>query len=133
MSASRTPHLPHTSIPRLRADDPDTFTATPIRIGAYQLWFSCDAAAPSDRVTVCIDLGEPPDICLDDALHVMLGLCLHLPASLRGTVAQHPHTDQLIYRFAYPLHDDPSGARLVEALATLAAATATSAARWAMH
>jgi hypothetical protein len=132
MSASRTPLLPHASIPRLRPDEPDAFTAIPIRIGAYQLWFTSEFDTLIDSVTVCIDLGNPLELHLDDTLHLMLGLCLDLPASSRGAVVQHPRTGQLIYRFAYALHEDPSGEKLVDAMATLAA-SATAAANAVVH
>src|SRR5262249_25116587 len=105
----------------------------PLRIGAYELWFSFDTAdAPSDWVTVCIDLGEPTGVDLEATLHLMLGLCLDLPAASRGSVVPHPPTGRLIYRFAYALDNDPAGVRLVNAMAALAAAN-TAAAHWAVH
>lgn len=133
MSASRTPHLPHATVPHFRADDPAAFTAHPLRIGIYQLWFAFDALdGPSDSVTVCIDLGEPVGVDLEAALHLMLGLCLGLPAASRGSVVLHPPTGRLIYRFAYVLDDDPTGTRLVNAMAALAA-PATLSAHLAVH
>ena len=87
MSASRTPYLPTIDIPLLRAGEFFPFAAHPILIGAYQLWFTCDADANADHesVTVCIDLGKPLEINVDEALHVILGLCLGLPASSRAS------------------------------------------------
>jgi hypothetical protein len=132
MSASRTPYRPPTDGPLLRADELPAFAAHPILIGAYQLWFTCDEEAEPDSVTVYIDLGEPLSINIDEVLHVILGLCLGLPASSRGTVAQQPRTGTLVYRFAYLLHDDPTGARLIEGMAGLAAA-ATALSKWPVH
>ena len=134
MSASRTPYLPTIDIPLLRAGEFFPFAAHPILIGAYQLWFTCDADANADHesVTVCIDLGKPLEINVDEALHVILGLCLGLPASSRGVVAQQAHTGTLVYRFPYTLHDDPTGALLIDAMSGLAA-SATSVSKWAVH
>ncbi|WP_439893275.1 hypothetical protein ACS7SF_25650 (plasmid) [Ralstonia sp. 25C] len=107
-----------------------------MRIGIYQLWFAFDTLdaldGPSDSVTVCIELGAPVDVDLEAALHLMLGLCLDLPAASRGSVVLHPPTGRLIYRFAYVLDDDPTGTRLVNAMATLAA-PATLPAHLAVH
>ncbi|CAJ0801877.1 hypothetical protein LMG19083_03647 [Ralstonia psammae] len=132
MSASRTPHLPHATVPRFGMDDPNAFAAPALRIGAYELWFTFDTAdAPSDLVTVCIDLGEPSGVDLEAALQLTLGLCLDLPAS-RGSVGLHALTGRLIYRFDYMLDDDPAGARLVNAMAALAASAVTTP-LWAVH
>ncbi len=136
MSASRTPHLPHATDPHFRADDPTGFTAHPLRIGIYQLWFAVDPFdaldGPSDSVTVCVELGEPIGVDLEAALHLMLGLSLDLPAASRGSVVLHPSTGRLIYRFAYVLDDDPAGTRLVNAIAALAT-PATPSAHLAVH
>ncbi|MGN6263628.1 MAG: hypothetical protein ACTHNO_23120 [Ralstonia sp.] len=136
MSASRTPYLPTIDIPLLRAGEFFPFAAHPILIGAYQLWFTCDAGVDADAdpgaVTVCIDLGKPLEINIDEALHVILGLCLGLPASSRGVVAQQAHTGTLVYRFPYTLHDDPTGALLVDAMSGLAA-SAISVSKWSVH
>ncbi|CAJ0778690.1 hypothetical protein LMG18096_00822 [Ralstonia holmesii] len=132
MSASRTPYLPTLDVPLLRADEFFPFAAHPIHIGTYQLWFTCDADADPESVTVCIDLGKPLEINVDEALHVILGLCLGLPASSRGVVAQQAHTGTLVYRFAYMLHEDPTGALLVDAMSGLAA-SAISVSKWSVH
>ena len=132
MSASRTPYLPTLDIPLLRADEFFPFAAHPILIGAYQLWFTCDAEADPESVTVCIDLGKPLEINIDEALHMILGLCLGLPASSRGMVAQQRHTGTLVYRFPYMLDDDPTGALLVDAMTGLAA-SADSVSKWSVH
>ncbi|CAJ0772257.1 hypothetical protein UB44_20300 [Burkholderiaceae bacterium 26] len=136
MSASRTPYLPTIDIPLLRAGEFFPFAAHPILIGAYQLWFTCDAGVDADAdpgsVTVCIDLGKPLEINIDEALHVILGLCLGLPASSRGVVAQQARTGTLVYRFPYTLHDDPTGALLVDAMSGLAA-SAISVSKWSVH
>ena len=132
MSASRTPYLSTLDIPLLRAGEFLPFAAHPLLIGAYQLWFTCDADTDPESVTVCIDLGKPLEINLDEALHVILGLCLGLPASSRGVVARQGHTGTLVYRFPYTLHDDPTGALLVDAMSGLAA-SALSVSKWSVH
>jgi hypothetical protein len=47
-------------------------------------------------------------------------------------VAQQAHTGTLVYHFAYMLHEDPTGALLVDAMSGLAA-SAVSVSKWSVH